>query len=284
MQHFQTMHKYTEYMNLPSSGHSQLYIGKYDDSPQLRLSSPPIQTDFYHISIKSNFRDRRFDWLDTRQVFVYITQPKQPMEWDTSEPWYGFQAILSKQLFEQNPHLSFSFLTYIVHEALFLNDQEEEKITQLFHQALCEYKQIDGSTDVIVAYCFLFMTYIEQFYKRQFETRKPVYNNLVKEFHEQLNAYYQQDTDEVVLPTVKFFANRLHVSTGYLSDILRHYTGRSAIDHIHDHIIDEAKVRLRQSNATIAEIAYQLGFDYPTYFSRIFKQRTAKTPSQYRKQ
>ena len=59
-------------------------------------------------------------------------------------------------------------------------------------------------------------------------------------------------------------------------------TGRSAKDHINDYVVEQAKTQLLSSDKSISEIAYELGFNYPHYFSRFFKSKTGHTPLKYR--
>ena len=98
-----------------------------------------------------------------------------------------------------------------------------------------------------------------------------------------LAEYYADGRHPESLPSVQSLADRLFVSPGYLSDLMRHHTGRSALQHIHDTIIDEARARLKKSTRSVTEIAMDLGFEYPTYFARLFKQKMKITPSEYRR-
>jgi YesN/AraC family two-component response regulator len=67
-----------------------------------------------------------------------------------------------------------------------------------------------------------------------------------------------------------------------LGDLLKKETGKNAQEHIHLHIIEKAKDSLLNSDKNINEIAYELGFEYPQYFNKLFKNKTGKTPSEYR--
>ncbi|MGB6268948.1 MAG: helix-turn-helix domain-containing protein, partial [Olleya sp.] len=77
-------------------------------------------------------------------------------------------------------------------------------------------------------------------------------------------------------------AEHCHLSSSYLSDLLTKETGRSAKDHINDFLIEKSKHILLSSTDSISGIAYTLGFNYPHYFGRLFKQKTGKTPQEYR--
>lgn len=84
------------------------------------------------------------------------------------------------------------------------------------------------------------------------------------------------------LPTVKYLANKVHLSSSYLSDLLKKETGKNAQEHIHFYLIENAKSMLLNSEKNINEIAYQLGFEYPQYFNKLFKKKTGTTPMEFR--
>jgi YesN/AraC family two-component response regulator len=84
------------------------------------------------------------------------------------------------------------------------------------------------------------------------------------------------------LPTVKYLAEQVYLSPGYLSDLLKKETGKNAQDHIHFYLIEEAKNVLLNTGKSVSEIAYSLGFEYPQYFNKLFKQKTGKTPIEFR--
>lgn len=69
----------------------------------------------------------------------------------------------------------------------------------------------------------------------------------------------------------------------YLSDMLRSLTGQTTQQHIHTKLIEKAKDILSTSNLSVAEIAYQLGFDYPQSFNKLFKSKTKISPLEYRR-
>jgi AraC-like DNA-binding protein len=77
-------------------------------------------------------------------------------------------------------------------------------------------------------------------------------------------------------------ASELTLSSRYLSDLLKQETGKTALEHIHIFLIDEAKNILMSTDNTIAETAYQLGFENPPYFSRLFKKEVGLTPIEYK--
>ena len=98
-----------------------------------------------------------------------------------------------------------------------------------------------------------------------------------------LHEFFQSNSlKESGLPTVKYLADQVHLSSSYLSDLLKKETGMNAQDHIHHYLIEEAKNSLLNTTNSVSEIAYSLGFEYPQYFSKLFKLKTGSTPLEYR--
>ena len=83
---------------------------------------------------------------------------------------------------------------------------------------------------------------------------------------------------------MQYCADELHLSANYLSDLLRKETETTALRYIHDKVIELAKTQIIATNKTISEIAYQLGFQYPQHFTRLFKKEVGCTPNEYRLQ
>jgi len=105
---------------------------------------------------------------------------------------------------------------------------------------------------------------------------------LVK-FEELLNGYFLSGKPQTSgLPSVAYFADELHLSANYFGDLIKKETGQSAKEFIQNKTIEVAKNKVFESDKTVNEIAYELGFKYPQHFSRLFKKKVGVTPSDYR--
>jgi AraC-like DNA-binding protein len=179
----------------------------------------------------------------------------------------------------------YTFFSYEVNEALHLSEKEKQTLNDCIAKIENELSQnIDKySQNLIVSNIELLLNYCIRYYDRQFITRKNSNNDILVRFENVLKEYFSSDNiKEQGLPSVKYLAENLFLSQNYLSDLLKKETGKNAQDHIHAYIIEEAKNNLLNSNATVSEIAFQLGFDYPQYFSKLFKTKTGMTPVEYR--
>ena len=179
----------------------------------------------------------------------------------------------------------YDFFGYAVNEALFLSEKEETVITDIFLNIQREYhSNIDKfSQNIIISQIELLLNYCERFYQRQFITRKKSGHQILERLENVLNEYF--DKDELInkgLPTAQYIAGLLNVSPNYLGSLLKTLTGQTTQQHIHNKLIDKAKERLSTTNSSVSEIAYELGFEYPQSFSKLFKSKTNLSPLEFR--
>lgn len=177
---------------------------------------------------------------------------------------------------------AFSFFDYSNMEALHLSEDERAKFLDCLAQIKEEAERpIDGhSAALLSANIQVLLEYMHRFYDRQFITRHKVNSEIVTRFEHELKTYY--DNHRGGIPSVAYFASRLNLSAGYFGDLIRKETGSTPKDLITLHLISLAKQRLAMGDEDVSIIAYDLGFDYPAHFSRMFKRITGQTPTQYR--
>lgn len=179
----------------------------------------------------------------------------------------------------------YGFFSYAANEALHLSDEEETLVNDLMESLKKEYStRIDRfSQDVMISQIDLLLQYCNRFYNRQFITRKNVNSDLLTKMDAILDEYWESDKiTSLGQPTVKYLAQELHVSAHYLSDMLRELTCQSAQQHIHNALIERVKILLTNTNLSISEIAYQMGFEYPQSLNKLFKKKTALSPTGFR--
>lgn len=180
---------------------------------------------------------------------------------------------------------AYTYFSYNVTEALHLSKKEEAFIFQVIEQIKTEYSQnIDKhSQQLILSNLELFLNYCVRFYDRQFYTRTNLNSDFVSDFELKLKTYFNSEQiANTGIPTSNYFGNALNMSPNYLSDLLKKETGKSIKEHIDSYIVRKAKNILLNSNSSISEIAYGLGFEYPQSFTRMFKKRTGVSPNEYR--
>ncbi|RZK51844.1 MAG: AraC family transcriptional regulator [Pedobacter sp.] len=106
---------------------------------------------------------------------------------------------------------------------------------------------------------------------------------MVTDFQQSLNDYYSQPVSQ--LQNVQYFANKWGLTANYLGDIIKHFTQKSALENIHEFVLKKAKELLVENQKlNTTEVAYELGFEYPNYFSKFFKKQVNLTPKEFRLQ
>ena len=209
-----------------------------------------------------------------------------PVASDSTEGWtLAFHPDLIRKSTLSDKIDQYSFFDYDVNEALHLSDDELKTIEQLLDKIVREYSQnLDRhSQNLIISNIELLLDYCARLYDRQFYTRTNINTDIVSKFENLLKAYYQSEkVDELGIPNVQYMARELNLSSNYLSDLLKKETGKTTQEHIHLYVVEKAKNFLLNSNSSISEIGYSLGFDYPQHFSNLFKSKTGLSPSEYR--
>lgn len=180
----------------------------------------------------------------------------------------------------------YGFFSYSANELLHLSENEKATIISIFRimEEELNSRIDDFSQDVIISQIELLLNYANRFYKRQFITRKVVNNDLLQRLEDLLAGYFSSEHSlNNGIPTVQYLAESLHLSPSYLSDMLRALTGQNAQQHIHDKLIEKAKEKLSTTTLSVSEVAYELGFEHPQSFSKLFKSKTKLSPLEFRK-
>ncbi len=153
-----------------------------------------------------------------------------------------------------------------------------QKVEQEYQSNIDNFSQ-----DVIIAQIELLLTYSERFYQRQFITRKKANHHVLQQLEDLLTDYFAEQLVLHGLPTVEFIAEKLNISANYLSRLLQSLTGQSTKQFIQDKVIELAKEKLSGSNLSVNEIAYNLGFEHPQSFSKLFRLKTNLSPVEFRR-
>ena len=247
--------------------------------------------NLYTISIKKGMTSKliygqtEFDFDDGVLV---VTAPKQVISIEKLEKieLTGYKLIFHPDFLQGYPLAktihNYSFFSYSTNKALFLSDKEEEIVLNLFKsiEQECANNTDKFSQDVLIANIELLLVHIDRYYNRQFLTRKKISNDTLSKMEEILNRYFEAEHTQ--LPTVQYIADQLNLSPTYLSDLLKNLTGLTAQQHIHEKLIEKAKELLSTSNLSVSEIAYQLGFEFPQSFNKLFKKKTNLTPLEFK--
>ena len=179
----------------------------------------------------------------------------------------------------------YSFFSYTSNEALHTSERERQTIINCMKEIKEELgHSIDKhSKRIVVSNIELLLNHCIRFYDRQFVTREVINHDIVTRFEYLLTDYFTSDNPvRNGLPTVAWFADKLHLSPNYFGDLIKRETGISAQEYIRNQIIERAKELLVDERLTISQVAYSLGYKYPQHLSRVFKQVVGISPNEYR--
>ena len=178
----------------------------------------------------------------------------------------------------------YEFFGYAVNEALFLSEKEEATINGIIENIRqeCDTNIDKFSQDIIVSHIETLLNYSDRYYQRQFITRKVTNTKVLTQMEEILTEYFNNENLFEGLPTVQYVADKLNVSTKYLSSMSKQLTGLTTQQHIHQKLIEKAKEKLSTTELSVGEIAYELGFEHPQSFSKLFKTKTRQSPLEFR--
>ncbi|QNL48754.1 helix-turn-helix transcriptional regulator [Olivibacter sp. SDN3] len=289
---FQSLSDFHQVFGLSKPVHPSVSLIRIED-----MKIPPgeladqLVLDFYKIAYKDNLGKAKYGQhhYDFGEGGLVFTSPGQLFEKPRNSIHKGYILLVHPDFLLSYPLAKkirqYGFFSYNTNEALHLSEKEKETIFSVFNIIEDELNSRidDFSQDVIISQIELLLNYSTRFYKRQFITRKTIGNNLLQQFEDILEDYFNSGkTLDNGIPTVQYLAEQLNLSATYLSDMLRSLTGQNTQQYIHNKLIEQAKKILSTSDLSVAEIAYQLGFEHPQSFSRLFKTKTNLSPLEFR--
>jgi AraC-like DNA-binding protein len=295
IQHLKSISQLVRILKLPAPLHPLIALVDYNNvSIEMFPKGQKVSLDFYKISFKPTFTGQikyGQGYYDFEEGGLAFLKPNQIVVSPEDVESYEGIALYFHPDFIRNYPLGktitqYGFFSYDVSEALFLSAKEKEIIANLFASIANELQNnIDHfSQDVLVSQIELLLNYSKRFYNRQFITRKAINHDIITSLDELLNSYFEGENSlESGLPSVKYISTELKLSQRYLSDMLSSLTGLNTQQYIQNAIIEKAKEKLSTTNLSVSEIAYELGFEHPQSFSKLFKNKTYVTPLEFRK-
>lgn len=295
LHHIKNVSQLTRELGLTAPSHPLVTVVDYGTVlTEPLVKGQKISLDLYKISFKPEFRGQTkygqgsYDFEEGGLAFL---KPKQIVFMpEDSNNFQGFSLYFHPDFIRNyalgNTINQYGFFSYSVSEALFLSVKEKEIISNLFTSISNELNNnIDQfSQDVLISHIELLLNYSNRFYNRQFITRKIINNDILTSLHELLEAYFDKgEFLKTGIPSVHYISQELNLSQRYLGDMLQSLTGLNTQQYIQHVIIERAKDKLSTTTLSVSEIAYELGFEYPQSFSKLFKNKTHFSPLAFRK-
>lgn len=294
-----TINEFHEVNGLKPPLHPLISIADYASIAQNKSKKDELLSttfDFYVISKKRGLNGKMrygqqdYDFNEGIMYFMSPGQILQPSPKTTTDEKPSGKLLLIHPDFIWNTPLAntihkYEFFDYAVNEALFLSEKEESVIDYIYENIEIEYSNnIDKySQNIIISQIETLLNYCERFYNRQFITRQKAGNEIISKLELILRNYFEDENlIEKGLPSVKYISEQLNVSSNYLGAVLKNLTGNTTQKIIQDKIIEKAKEKLATTSLTVSEIAYNLGFEHPQSFNKLFKNKTEMSPLEFR--
>ena len=296
--HFKKVGDYHRFANIASPEHPLISLVDYS-----QVQYPPdVETfkwvqDYYVVGLKRNipykffYGQQEYDFDEGVMTFI---APNQVMSLannpNIQQKPSGYLLLIHPDFLWNTPLVKkikkYDFFGYSINEALFLSEKEEQMMLDILKNIQHEYhSNIDKfSQRIIISQIELLLNYAERFYERQFITRNISNRQILTSLEKILTSLFEKESlIDMGLPTVQEIADKLNLSPNYLSNVLKSLTGQSTQQHIHNRLIEKAKEQLSGTLLSVSEIAYNLGFEQPASFSKLFKNKTQMSPVEFRK-
>ncbi|WP_339880027.1 helix-turn-helix domain-containing protein [uncultured Algoriphagus sp.] len=273
--------------------HPLFSILRFDNFPPPELTQrTKLISDFYQIALKKEcpckmqYGQTPFDF-DEGIISCFAPRQVSIVDTDFAFAEVGWIISIHADFLRSYPlsqkMKNFGFFDYDVNEALILSEDEQQSIEIIIEQIEKEYlRPIDRfSQDVIISALELLFANFNRYYNRQFVTRQNQSSELLNRVENILNASFSSEGEQEI-PTPAHLASQLNMSGKYLSDYLKQLTGQTTQQIIHQKLIEKAKDMLSTTQLSVSEIAYVLGFEYPQSFNKLFKNKTALSPLEFR--
>ena len=249
--------------------------------------------DFYKISLTSgkyifHYADRSFE---TDETILFFGNPHIPYSCEIIKPTPdGYACLFTEdflKLSERTESLLQSPLFKIGGTPILTLDKVQKKdISGIFQKMIAEQDSVYAYKDELIRNYLNLIIHeaLKMHPSESYSKSKNAAQRITSVFLELLERQFPIESIDhpLELKTAQDFANQLAVHVNHLNSSVKEITGKPTTAHISDRIISEAKALLQHTDWSIAEIAYALGFEYPTYFNNFFKKKTGQIPKSVR--
>ena len=286
-----TMEEFNAYFRQPTM-HPLMAVG---DLSRASLSLyEPLRFDMYGVVLM----DSCFGELvkagtairyDAGTIFWLRPGQHVAMNLDYSVKPRGWMLVFRPELIERSglgrDFYMFDFFNHDVNEALTLSPAERGIIINSFSNIQAELlSRRDYLSDHMLRLGIgALLSYCKRFFERQFEEGSTRKSDFKAQLDLLLDNYLSSgSSSQQGQPTVAWCAGRFYLSPNYFGDLVRRELHVTAQDYIQQKLVTKACQLLTTTPMTVAEIAEELGFSYPTHFARMFRRKTGLSPQQYR--
>ncbi|MGE6398072.1 helix-turn-helix domain-containing protein [Chryseobacterium scophthalmum] len=260
------------------------------DGKETRMYS---RKEFYKICLttgksKIHYSDKSFEQEGT---VLFFGNPHIPYSWETISTTYkGYTILFSEEFFKNSERSESlqqsSFFKIGGTPVLKITEEQRQFLNTIFQKMITEQESDYVYKDELIRNYISLIIHesLKLEPAEDFEQNKNAASRLSSVFLELLERQFPIETTDqsLQLKSAQDFAKNLNVHVNYLNRAVKEITGKSTTAHITERILTEAKALLQHTDWNISEIAFALGFDYPTYFNNFFKKQTGTNPKAFR--
>lgn len=303
MQHFKTITEYCKAIGISSPKHPHFDIRSFEENMgQVISEMPPFRHEFYSIAIKAEGGGKAISGYHTDfpdGVTIFFNSPFQILSWNILPDWSGYYIMISQDFLASSHHFDrllddYPFLKIDESIPFEINNEDLPEILNIYERIKREYlSDNQDKFSFIQSYILLLLNEVRRLFYRQIDSRKAMEQirsadiKLLSRFQKLIKtSFYPDAVIETFanLHSPSYYATVLSIHPNHLNSVVKSITGKTALNHIHNHIIKLAKSELIQTSLSVKEIAYNLHFELPNNFSSFFKKHTGVTPLTYRKE
>ena len=302
MQHFKTITEYCKAIGISAPKHPHFDIRSFEENMGKVVSQmPPFRHEFYSIAIKADGGGKAISGHHTDfpdGVTIFFNSPFQIISWDIVPDWSGYYIMISQDFLASSHHFDrllddYPFLKIDESIPFEISKNDLPEILRIYKRIQQEY--VSNNEDkfaFIQSYIILLLNQVKRLFSKQVDTKtaddqiRSADLKLLSRFQKLVKiSFYPHAEIETFanLHSPSYYAQVLNIHPNHLNAVVKSITGKTALNHIHHHILKLAKAELVQTNLSVKEIAYSLHFESPNNFSSFFKKNTGFTPLSYRK-
>ena len=299
--HYATLDAYCNAIRIAPSKWPDFDIRTFEENMKtVKYKMPPFKHEFYAIALKlsgGGFTETGNFSTESLSATVFFNSPYQIIQWDIAPDWDGYYIIFSEEFYQlgQPKHqisTDFPFLLVDNTIPIALSETEALPFINTFRDLLTEHQKEDTMSRTI---CHLGTQMLLHKVARLFKEKVPTQDltrthrdndlTLVSRFKTlvETSFYPNQHFEHGEPHKVQFYADQLHLHPNHLNAVVKRIASQSASEIIYKHMVALAKSKLRQTNKSIKEIAFDLYYNYPNHFANFFKKQTGMTPNAFRK-
>lgn len=225
-----------------------------------------------------------FDTFDITKGSLFLMQPGQIHSWKLSPDIDGYIVFYSKEIFNLHfkekriEHYPF-FQSFKNNPEILLSDSEIGHLQPYFDLMIDESKNNKQyKRDKLLNLLDIIHIEITRIYSSETNQEKPIYNYKLKQFDELLEKYFKTEKSP------SFYADKMAITLKHLNRIVKATVNKTVTELITQRVILESKRLMVERKLTINQIADELGFSSPNYFTKLFKKHEGINPKEFIKQ